>query len=153
MTGRRLSNYSESSDGLIDPEGRQSVGNAVNPETRLVALRHHPSLWVLPSVLLMLALLPLPYGFYTLLRICICLVCGWLAYEQFKHDNAVGVWVVVLGAIAVLYNPILPIHLTREIWSILNVVTALLILAHLGMLRRLGLDPAAVARGRKSVEK
>ena len=70
------------------------------------------------------------------------------SFELFEHDNAVGVWVVILGSMAILYNPILPIHLTREIWSMPNVVTAVLILAHLGMLRRLVSPPTTLPRVR-----
>ena len=29
-----------------------------------------------------------PYGFYNLLRLAVCVVSAWLAYEQWKHDDA-----------------------------------------------------------------
>lgn len=106
-------------------------------DSRLVALRHHPTVWLAPAALLLLALLPWPYGFYTFLRLGVCLVCAWLAYEQWKLDYAVSAWVVVLGAIALLYNPLLTVHLTREIWSVLNLLTAFVIVCHLWSLRRL----------------
>jgi hypothetical protein len=32
-------------------------------------------------------------------------------------------WVWVLGITAAVYNPLFPVHLTREIWSAVNVVT------------------------------
>ena len=32
-------------------------------------------------------------------------------------------WTWVLGVTAAVYNPILRVHLTREIWSLVNVVT------------------------------
>lgn len=44
---------------------------------------------------------------------------------------------MALGATALLYNPILPIHLTRQIWSVLNLATAGLFISHLWTLRRL----------------
>jgi len=50
--------------------------------------------------------------------------CGVFAYLAFK---ALGQeqrgWVWVLGVTAALYNPIIRVHLTREIWSFVNVVT------------------------------
>ena len=44
---------------------------------------------------------------------------------------------IVMGATSILYNPFLPIYLTREIWSILNAVSAGLFVGHLWALRQL----------------
>ena len=106
-------------------------------ESRIVSIRHHASVWIVPAVLLVLALLPWPYGYYTFLRLGVCAVSGWLAYEQWRHDNAVSGWVVGLGAAALLFNPLSPIHLTREIWNVLDLAAAGLLIAHLCALRRL----------------
>ena len=106
-------------------------------ESRILSIRHHASVWIVPALLLVLALLPWPYGYYTFLRLSVCAVSGWLAYEQWRHDNAVSGWVVALGATALLFNPISPIHLTREIWNVLDLATAGLLIAHLCALRRL----------------
>jgi len=62
-----------------------------------------------------------PYGYYVLLRWVCCGVFGYLAvraYER-RHDG----WVWVFGITAGIYNPIVRVHLTREIWSVVNVVT------------------------------
>ena len=32
-------------------------------------------------------------------------------------------WVWILGVTAVIYNPIVRVHLTREIWSVVNIAT------------------------------
>ena len=85
--------------------------------------------------MLVAALLPWPYGYYNFLRFCVCGAAAFLAYQQWTHDDAASKWVVVLGAIALLYNPLVPIHLTREIWSVLNVVTATALVGHLRSLR------------------
>ena len=105
--------------------------------SRLVSLRHHYGVWFVPAILLLVAVFPWPYGFYIFLRLGISIVGAWLAYEQWKHDDAVSGWVVALGAIALLYNPLIPIHLTREIWSVLNIATAGLFVGHFFFLRRL----------------
>jgi len=106
-------------------------------ESRIVSIRHHASVWIVPAVLLVLALLPWPYGYYTFLRLGVCAVSGWLAYEQWRHDNAVSGWVVGLGATALLFNPLSPIHLTRAIWNVLDLAAAGFLVAHLCALRRL----------------
>lgn len=94
-------------------------------------------MWLAPAALLLLAIAPWPYGFYNLLRLAICTVSAWLAYEQWKHDDAVSGWVVALGGTALLYNPLIPIHLTREIWTVLNVAAAGVFLGHLLALKKL----------------
>ena len=118
-----------------EPLRRSGVGNS-----RLVHLRHHASLWLVPVGLFVAALFPWPYGYYNLLRLTVCGVSAWIAYEQWRQDDAVSGWVVAFGAAALLYNPVLPIHLTRGIWSVLNVVTAALFLGHLVWLNRIVSD-------------
>ena len=121
---------------------------------RLVALRHHASVWVAPAVLLVAALFPWPYGYYGLLRLAVFVVSAWIAYEQWRFDDAVSGWVVAFAGVALLYNPIFPVHLTREIWSVLNIVTAVLFLTHLWALNGLiadrtkGQTEFSVRRGR-----
>ncbi len=59
-----------------------------------------------------------PYGYYQILRWVIAGVTGYsayLAYEQGKNA-----WTWILAIIAILFNPIAPIHLDRETWSVLN---------------------------------
>ena len=121
---------------------RESVDSAaivplVPSQSRLVSLRHHFGVWFVPAILLLLALFPWPYGFYIFLRLGISIVGAWLAYEQWKHDDAVSGWVLAFGVTALLYNPLIPIHLTREIWSVLNIATAGLFVGHFFFLQRM----------------
>lgn len=111
--------------------------NSNSSELGLVSLRHHPAIWFAPAVVLMLAVLPLPYGFYIFLRLAVFLVAVYLGYTQWKRDDSFSVWVITLGAIALLYNPILPIHLTREMWIVFNLLTAGIFIAHLCYIKRL----------------
>ena len=50
---------------------------------------------------------------------------------------------MAMGTTSILYNPFLPIFLTREIWSLLNVVSAALFVGHLCALRQLVNDHLA----------
>ena len=115
--------------------GHQNKGYD-SSESGLVSLRHHPSVWLLPAGLLLAALLPWPYGYYNFLRITVCAVTAWLAYTQWRHDDALSGWVVALGTTSVLYNPIVPINLTRELWSVLNLASAVILVGHLRSLGR-----------------
>ena len=99
-------------------------------------LRHHKVLWTAPAVLLVIAVLPLPYAYYTFLRLFVCAASAYLAYQHFVHEDSVDRWVVLLVAIALLYNPFIPIYLTREIWILANLITATTFVLHFALLRR-----------------
>ena len=50
-----------------------------------------------------------------------CGVFAYLAFQAAEQKNQSWLW--VLGVTAVVYNPIFRIHLTREIWSAINILT------------------------------
>ncbi len=80
---------------------------------------------VIISIMLFLALNPEnPYGYYILLRWACCGVFGFLAFRAAENEKWGWVW--VLGGTALFYNPIIPVHLTREIWTPVNIATAAL---------------------------
>lgn len=84
-------------------------------------------IWIpqaIAGVMLLWALNPEnPYGYYILLR-WVC--CGTFAYLALKaHSQGKEGWVWLLGVTAVIYNPIIRIHLTREIWSVINIATVI----------------------------
>ncbi len=90
----------------------------------------NPVFWLAPMALVLLALLPWPYGYYMFLRIAMCLSLGIIAFYHWnKYETSI--WPVILGLGAILYNPVLPIHLDREIWVVLNVLTAVVLGSHL----------------------
>lgn len=62
-----------------------------------------------------------PYGYYILLRWISCAVFAYLAVQASARDLQGWTW--ILGVSAAIYNPLVPVHLTRVIWSIINVVT------------------------------
>jgi len=69
-----------------------------------------------------------PYGYYILLRFAVCGISAYLAY------NCIG-WGWALIAVAVVYNPIIRVHLNREIWSVVNVVTIIAFALSMWILR------------------
>ena len=62
-----------------------------------------------------------PYGYYILLRWVCFGVFAYLAFKAFAHTQQGWAW--VLGISAGVYNPVIRVHLTREIWSVVNVIT------------------------------
>jgi hypothetical protein len=81
------------------------------------------ALWAAPSALLLIALLRLPYGYYTFLRLVVCAAaaaCAWLIL-RIARDH-LGGWLMV--GVALLYNPVLIVRLSRATWAPLNLATA-----------------------------
>lgn len=90
-------------------------------------LRSDQSQWLyVPAVMSLAAILPLPYGYYMLLRPVMCIgaaIVAWSLYQSVRKTNW-QVWAFV--AIAVLFNPLIPIHMNRAIWLPINMVAAVL---------------------------
>lgn len=64
----------------------------------------------------------LPYGYYMLLRLFLCGVSLFLLFGTRLVLEDWHRW--VLGGLAVLYNPVLPIRIgDKGLWVILNVAT------------------------------
>ena len=80
--------------------------------------------------------IPLPYAYYTFLRLFVCAASAYLAYQHFVHEDSVDRWGVLLVAIALLYDPFIPIYLTREIWILANLITATTFVLRFALLRR-----------------
>ena len=88
------------------------------------------AVWLVPAVALLVALAPLPYGYYTLLRIVVCGAAAFIAYSTFSQEGSVSLWVLVMGGLAVLFNPLIPIHLSRELWAPIDAISAVVFLVH-----------------------
>ncbi|OOY36781.1 hypothetical protein BOV89_10655 [Solemya velum gill symbiont] len=79
------------------------------------------------SALLLLALLPFPYGYYTFLRIVATITFGWAAYASYQDEGSILPW--IYGLFAIIFNPLIPVHLTREIWAVIDIAAAGFLLA------------------------
>lgn len=83
---------------------------------------------LVPSVviafLLLIAILPLPYGYYTFLRWVTCGMAAFTAYITYQWGYK---WALLIFIpLAILFNPIFPIHLTKEIWQPIDIACAIL---------------------------
>ena len=82
-------------------------------------------IWLLQTIasgMLLWALYPdNPYGYYVLLRWVCCGIFAYLAFCTAVQKKKGWLW--MFGIMAIVYNPIIPIHLTRDIWQVLNIVT------------------------------
>lgn len=85
--------------------------------------------WLAPIIVMAIGFLPMPYGYYFLSRLVVCVCALFFASGLHKNNETLTVW--VFGGIAVLYNPIIPIHLgEKSIWIVVNIITAFLFLTN-----------------------
>ena len=86
-------------------------------------------------VMLLIALNPSnPYGYYTFLRFVCCAVFAYLAFLAFEQKIHLFMWLLVVTA--VVYNPIIRIQLTRDIWTIINLITIIIAIVSAIFLKR-----------------
>lgn len=102
-------------------------GNGMNERptvnTGFVAAR------VIAAVVALVGVGGLPYGYYVLLRWVVSPVAAYTALEAAKMPRKGWSW--VFGVLALVFNPILPVHLTREVWPLVDLAACVLLLASL----------------------
>jgi hypothetical protein len=74
-----------------------------------------------------------PYGFYTFLRIAVCASAVCLAVQAYQLRKAPLAW--ILGGIAVLFNPLIPIYMQRGQWRWFDFLALLIFVISLGVFR------------------
>jgi hypothetical protein len=95
-------------------------------------MHHIPRVvWLSCVVLLLAAVLHLPYGYYNFLRIAICGAAALIAVVGLTEGTQRGIaWTTTFILIVVLFNPILPIRLLRSTWFYLDLMAAGVFTAH-----------------------
>ncbi len=78
---------------------------------------------IIAGAMLLLALLPIwPYGYFQILR---WVVTGVALYNAFRaYELNMTNWIWTMAIIALIFNPIEPVHLTRDVWWIIDLATA-----------------------------
>ena len=75
------------------------------------------------TVILLAAVLPLwPYEFYMLVRVVVFATAAFVTWTLWQEDKQAHA--VTFGIVAMVFNPFIPAHLTREIWTVLNLAAA-----------------------------
>lgn len=84
---------------------------------------------IVSAGLLFWALARHPYDYYILLR---WVVSGSSAFSAYiaAELNQKG-WIWIMGIVAVFFNPIIPVHLSRPIWTPIDIITGIIIIISL----------------------
>ena len=84
-------------------------------------------LYLILAALLMLCLAPMPYGYYQLVRFIALVLFAVFAYNTWRQEQRP--LAVVLGALALLFQPFVKVALGRALWNIVDVIVALGLIA------------------------
>ena len=69
----------------------------------------------------------MPYGFYNLVRFVAMIVFAIYAYTYYeKKSNKLA---IIFLSLAILFQPLLPIHLGRDLWDVIDVIVAIFLIA------------------------
>ena len=71
------------------------------------------------------ALLDNPYSYYNILRVVVCAVCVYAVVKSISVEKSRWAW--VFGVFAFVFNPIIPVHLDRETWIIIDVISGIVL--------------------------
>jgi len=80
---------------------------------------------VILTILFIGCLFDMPYGYFQLTRFLGMVGFGILSYNQYKVNQG---WLITWLASAILINPIFKISLGREIWNVVDVIWAILLI-------------------------
>lgn len=77
---------------------------------------------ILLAIALLICLMPMPYGYYILIRYISAIVFGVMAYDYYCQKQK-KMYVVTLS-LAVLFQPLIKLPLGRDIWNLVDIVVA-----------------------------
>ena len=95
----------------------------------MISIRATHLLWLIPAGMLIAALAPWPYAYYRLLRWVVFVCCAVIAYQSFER-RGFSPWLIGVAALLALFNPVVPIHLTRAIWAPIDLGAAVFLISH-----------------------
>lgn len=78
------------------------------------------------SVLLLICLFDMPYGYYQLIRFGAFVVFAYLAYGAIKCKKEEIA--LLYGAMAILFQPFIKIALGRTVWNVVDIAVAVLLI-------------------------
>jgi hypothetical protein len=84
-----------------------------------------PVYWLAEAAIVILALVAFrkgnPYSFYIFLRWVACPLFGWIAWKAFPEPGSTAL-VVVSTSLAIIYNPLFRVGMSRDNWELVNIV-------------------------------
>lgn len=94
---------------------------------------------IIAIIMLLCALKIQPDSYYMLLRWLVFTTGAFIAFKFIKLDKSILIKIlgcIVFAGLAVLFNPVFHIHLTRSIWSNLDITGAVVLLISIFLVRK-----------------
>lgn len=92
---------------------------------------------IIAIISLLLSFLDWPYGYYTLMKFVVTGVTAYYAYYIYEVVQRQNFWFWFLIATAILFNPIIPIHLgDKSLWEVIDVVVIIFLISLIFKFRR-----------------
>lgn len=70
---------------------------------------------IVSTALILATEIAFPYGYYTFLRWLVCGSAALYAYFEYKKPKPSG-WLIASFLVAILFNPFIPVYLSRSSW-------------------------------------
>ena len=80
----------------------------------------HKQIKISLSILLLICLLDMPYGYYQLVRLVSLVGFSILAFQSFENDQKEIAFIYI--GLALLFQPFMKINLGRDLWNVVDVV-------------------------------
>ena len=81
-------------------------------------------LFIPAGLLIASNLITFPVGFDTFIKMIICFSSGTIIFYAFKSAKGINETIIIFSLILILFNPVIPIHLERELWLLFNLLTS-----------------------------
>ncbi len=82
---------------------------------------------IISIILLFLAMIEgWPYGFFTLLRLVVFGTTTYLSWLAYRSERQTWTW--FFGFIALVFNPLIPLHLGRNLWVVVDLLVAVFLI-------------------------
>ena len=79
----------------------------------------------IPAGLLIISnLITLPQDSDAFVKMIICFSSGTIIFYGFKSAKGINETIIIFSLILILFNPVFPIHLEKELWLPINLLTS-----------------------------
>lgn len=78
------------------------------------------------AVILLLCILPMPYCYFTIVRVATTIISGYLAYNYYAESKKE--LAITFAIIAVLFQPFIKFALGREVWLVADIAIAIFLI-------------------------
>lgn len=75
------------------------------------------------AAMMLLAVVPWPYGYYVLVRFVAMVVFGYMAYSFYSNRRIEHA--IIAGVLALLFQPFIKVALGREVWQVVDVIAGI----------------------------